>query len=207
MNKQKNKTLIVILAILILAVALLLRLTKINTNLIFTYDQGRDALVIQRILQGHFTLIGPTTGIAGFFLGPFFYYFLILPYWFFRGNPLGVIIFLNIFVLFGMLVTALIAKESKSWTAFFICLLLLSTNYSHINFSRWLSNPNPILWLAPLFYYLAIQYFTSTKKKIFGISYEVLLGGTLGLLFQTELANALFFFFILRSNSFQPDRF
>jgi len=43
----------------------------------FTYDQGRDLLEVSKIVWNHnFTLIGPTTGLAGIFYGPWWYYFL-----------------------------------------------------------------------------------------------------------------------------------
>src|SRR5476651_1653412 len=57
-------------------------------DFVFVYDQGRDALKVQEILQGHLTLIGPTTGLFGVFLGPFYYYLLAPLYWLGQGNPI-----------------------------------------------------------------------------------------------------------------------
>src|SRR4030043_919753 len=72
--------------LLILFLAAFLRLYRINELLGFWYDQGRDALVIWDLIhKGKFFLIGPTTGIAGIFRGPFYYY-LIAPFYFLGGG-------------------------------------------------------------------------------------------------------------------------
>jgi 4-amino-4-deoxy-L-arabinose transferase-like glycosyltransferase len=150
----KNKKGIIFLTGLILLMALFLRIYKINTNLIFVYDQGRDALIIRDILKGKLTLIGPTTGIPGFFLGPFYYYLITPFYWLGKGNPTYPLFFLNLLCLGGIILAGLMAKKKNNWLAFFLCLILLATNFSHIRQSRWLSNPNPIFFLAPLYFFL-----------------------------------------------------
>src|SRR3989344_8060735 len=99
----------------------------------FAYDQGRDLLAVARIIyEGHFTLIGPTTGLQGIFYGPWWYYFLSPLLFFSKGNPQGVANFfgllavLTVIFLFFLLrkVTgssilafslALIASMSSSW--------------------------------------------------------------------------------------------
>jgi hypothetical protein len=40
----------------------------------FIYDQGRDAWAFQEILSGDLTLVGPSSGLAGFYLGPLWFY-------------------------------------------------------------------------------------------------------------------------------------
>lgn len=53
---------------------LALRFWRYDNYLAFTWDQGRDAWMITKIASGDFTLIGPTSGLPGFFLGPLWYY-------------------------------------------------------------------------------------------------------------------------------------
>lgn len=60
-----------------LALSLVVRLVDIKNVLFFTWDNGRDFFAIQKIAQGDITLIGPTTGLQGWFLGPFWYYLRI----------------------------------------------------------------------------------------------------------------------------------
>jgi len=78
-----------IFLIAIILFAFLLRVYRINDLLGFYYDQGRDALVVWDLIHnGKFFLIGPTTGIAGIFRGPYYYY-LITPFYLLgRGNPI-----------------------------------------------------------------------------------------------------------------------
>src|SRR4030043_814216 len=83
------------LLILIIAGALFVRVYRINDLLGFYYDQGRDALVIWRLWhEGKFFLIGPITGLAGIFLGPFYYYLLAPLYLIGGGNPVYPAVFL-----------------------------------------------------------------------------------------------------------------
>ena len=42
----------------------------------FTYDQGRDLIEAAKIAGGNLTFIGPTTGAAGLFHGPLWYWIL-----------------------------------------------------------------------------------------------------------------------------------
>jgi len=59
---------------LFLFFGLFVRLANLPQRLYFTWDQGRDAWMYQHILTGNLTLVGPTSGLHGFFLGPLWYY-------------------------------------------------------------------------------------------------------------------------------------
>ena len=59
---------------LYLVIGLAIRFWNFSQSQYFIWDQGRDIWQIQAIINGDFTLIGPTTGIAGFFLGPIWFY-------------------------------------------------------------------------------------------------------------------------------------
>src|SRR5690242_2249800 len=78
-----------ILLILILSLASFLRLYRIQDYMTFLGDEGRDVLVVYNILHGHFTLLGPTASVGGFFLGPIYYYFMTPFLWLFNYNPVG----------------------------------------------------------------------------------------------------------------------
>src|SRR3989344_2165305 len=88
LNKRKN-ILIAAIFIVIFIISLLLRfLTVLNYNFPFTMDQGRDMLDIRNVVNGlNPTLIGPTTSINGVYLGPFWYYFNVIPYLVGQGDP------------------------------------------------------------------------------------------------------------------------
>src|SRR3972149_5464469 len=70
----------------ILVGALFVRIYRTEVILSFYFDQGRDAKVVYDLWHnGKFFLLGPTTGIAGIFRGPFYYY-LIAPFYLLGGG-------------------------------------------------------------------------------------------------------------------------
>ena len=77
-------------------VALFVRIYRTEALLRFYFDQGRDALVIWRLLhEGKFFLIGPVTGLDGIFLGPFYYYLIAPLYLLGGGSPVAPAVFLG----------------------------------------------------------------------------------------------------------------
>ena len=70
--------------------AIFVRFYNYPNFLYFINDQGRDALKLQSIVKGDLTLIGPTSGIGGFFLGPLWYYTGVPGYIFSQGSPYGI---------------------------------------------------------------------------------------------------------------------
>src|SRR3990167_8513267 len=92
---QNNKLVYVLLTAILLG-GFFLRVYRIDQVLGFYFDQGRDANVIWDLWhKGKFFLIGPTTGIAGIFRGPLYYY-LIAPFYLIGGgDPIWPSIFLS----------------------------------------------------------------------------------------------------------------
>src|SRR3990167_10509215 len=125
----------------ILGAAFALRTYRTADFLGFWYDQGRDALVIWDLWhKGKFFLIGPTTGIEGIFLGPFYYY-LIAPFYLLgRGDPvfpavgLGLITTAAVFLIYR--VTADYFNPKTGLLAAF----LYGLSYHTVSYHRWLSN-------------------------------------------------------------------
>lgn len=148
---------IYILLGLILGIGLFLRVYNIDNLLGFYYDQGRDALAVWDLWHfKNIPFIGPTTGIAGIFRGPFYYY-LIAPFYLLgKGNPVWPSVFLS--------VTTVIACGLMYWLGFkiqdrvtgLIAAVLSSISLNIVLASRWLSNPNPMLVLSILFVWLLI---------------------------------------------------
>jgi len=74
----------------IIIVAAYLRLYKISEYMTFLGDEGRDVLVVKRMIVDHkLTLLGPTASLGGFFLGPIYYYFMVPFLWLWKLNPTG----------------------------------------------------------------------------------------------------------------------
>ena len=175
----------ILLAVIILG-GIFLRLAKLDENLFFSYEQGRDLLVVKKISEGSLTLIGPRTSIEGIFHGPFYYYLMLPFYLIFSGNPLGV---MTPFILFGagcIWLSYLVGKTFFNSSVGIIAALLFAVSSEAIVYSRWLSHP-------PLAIFFTLLLFLSVYKIISGQSkFLILAVFAFALLFQTEIVAALF---------------
>src|SRR5947209_19931183 len=97
MIKQIFKNKLNLLFILILLLAAFLRLYRIQDYMTFLGDEGRDVLVAYNILHGHFTLLGPTASVGGFYFGPIYYYFMAPALFLANYNPVGPAIMVALF--------------------------------------------------------------------------------------------------------------
>lgn len=84
-----------IILVLILFIGAFLRLYKINEYMTFLGDEGRDVIVVRRLLtELHPPLIGPGTSIGNMYLGPAYYYMMAIPLLLANFNPVGPAIFI-----------------------------------------------------------------------------------------------------------------
>jgi len=100
-----------IIIFIILIIASFYRLYRIRDYLTFLGDEGRDVLVVYKILHGSFTLLGPTASVGGFFLGPIYYYFMAPFLWLFNYDPVGPAIMV---ALFGIATVWLVYKVGRN---------------------------------------------------------------------------------------------
>lgn len=87
MKKIKRSQLLVFL---VAALAIFLRSREAKFLFPFTMDEEYQAFLVKRILeQGHIPLIGVNVADTGLYLGPFFTYLSVIPYYFFGSSPIG----------------------------------------------------------------------------------------------------------------------
>jgi len=143
-----------IIIFVILALALFVRVYRIDKLLGFYYDQGRDALVIWDFWKnGKLFLIGPTTGIEGVFRGPW-YYWLITPFYVLgKGNPVYPSVFLSATTVLAVFLSYKLAKTLGGIWAGITALVVGSLSLYLVYASRWLSNPTPMLLISMIFVY------------------------------------------------------
>jgi len=170
---QRNIGSLAILLILLLAA--FLRLYNISGYMTFLGDEGRDVLVVKHILEGKFTLLGPTASVGGFFLGPIYYYFMTPFLWLFNYNPVGPAVMV---ALFGVATVFLIYKVGSEFfgeKAGLIAALFYSTSPLAIAYSRSSWNPN----LMPFFSLLSLYcvYKGIEKKKLLFVFLSGLFSG------------------------------
>ena len=127
-----------LLILIILLLAFILRAYRIEALLDFHYDQGRDAKIIWDLWHsGKLFLIGPTTGLDGIFLGPFYYY-LIAPFYLIGGgNPVVPSLFLSFLVTVSLFVLYLTGVEIGGRITGFSALVIGTfSNYLIFKFSN-----------------------------------------------------------------------
>ena len=166
----------------ILILALFLRTYRTSDFLGFWFDQGRDAKVVWDIWHAHkLTLIGPTTGIEGIFLGPFYYYLIAPAYMLGGGNPVYPAVFLAILNVLAIYFIYKLGEEYFGQNIGLLAALITAISRQHVSAQRWLSNPNPL----PLFAVLALYSLLRRRWWLLGLS--------VGLSLQLEAASAIFF--------------
>lgn len=146
-----------ILLALIFVLGFYIRIYRINDLLGFYYDQGRDALAVWDIWhKGHIPFIGPTTGIAGIFRGPY-YYWLIAPFYLLgRGDPIWPSIFLSLTTMIAVLVVYYLGFKIQGRITGLIGAVISSFSFNILLASRWLSNPTPMLLLSVLLVWMML---------------------------------------------------
>ena len=157
-----------------------LRFYRLEGFVTFLGDQGRDAIIIKRIITGeHFPAIGAPTSVGQVYLGPFYYYFIAPWLLLFKFQPIGLAFGVAVYSSFYLLVNYFIVKELFNKKIALISTIFLSFSSVLIDFSRFSWNPN----LLPLFVLLTI-YFAIKSLQTNKWHYFFLLGAFLSFSIQ-----------------------
>lgn len=151
--KLKDQKTLFILLIGTLILACFLRFYKLSAYMTFLGDEGRDAIVIKNMIDNHhFPLIGPPTSVGNIYLGPLYYYMMLLPMAVFGLSPVAAA---GLDAAIGVATVALIYYLGKIWfgrPAGLVASYLYAISSVTIIYSRSSWNPNP----APLFALISI---------------------------------------------------
>lgn len=170
LSKFLSKNYDKIIFIIILIIASFYRFYHIIDYMTFLGDEGRDVLIVYKILQGDLTLLGPTASVGGFFLGPIYYYFMVPFLWLFNYNPVGPAIMI---ALFGIATVALIYKVGKEFfgtSAGLIACMLYAISPLVVTYSRSSWNPNPMPFFSLLTLYLIYKAVKNNNIQLFVLS-------------------------------------
>lgn len=180
MTKRNKKELILVLGILFLAA--FLRFYHLREFIIFLGDEGRDALVVKRmIVDQKWTLLGPTASVGGFYLGPVYYYFMIPFLWLFRLDPVGPAVMV---ALFGVSSVGLIYWVVREWfgrAAATVSAVLYATAPGIVSASRSSWNPN----IMPFFALLSVFSLSVALKSKRALGF-ILAGAAYGIAIQSH---------------------
>lgn len=174
------------LVLAILLVAGFLRLFRVSELLWFNFDQGRDGLVIWDLIHhGKWFLIGPTTGIEGIFLGPFYYYLITPAYWLSGGNPAAAAGFVGLLTVLGIFFIYLIGREIVESVGV-VAAFLAAISFNWVLTDRWLANPTPLVFFAPLTVWLLWKSLKNPSRFLWLAFF------CLGLNLQLEASSSIF---------------
>lgn len=139
----------------VLLVGAYLRLNRISEYMTFLGDEGRDVLVVKRMIVEHkWTLLGPTASVGGFFLGPVYYYFMLPFLWLWKLDPTGPAVMV---ALFGIATIYLVFKVGRDFfgeLAGLVAASLYAVSPVVIAYSRASWNPNLVPFFSTLLIYL-----------------------------------------------------
>jgi len=155
--------------------AIILRFYKFGEFVTFLGDQGRDAIIIKRIVTlEHFPAIGAPSSLGQIFLGPFYYY-LISPFLLlFNFNPVGPAFGVAFISIGGIITSYFVIKKEINYLTALVFLVFASFSTVNVQFSRFSWNPN----LLPVFSFLTIYFFYKTlaqKNKLHALLFGAFL--------------------------------
>lgn len=174
---------------IVLAISLYLKvLPVLNYNFPFTMDQARDMLDIRHIIElRNPTLIGPTTSINGVFLGPFYYYFNLLPYIVSGGDPAALTYWNILWYAIGAgLLFWFFYKKDIVFALVGSVIYMMAPAFFYSSRFFWNANPMPYM---TVFYILSLFSFFR-KQSYLGAA---ILGLIAGLSMQVEAAFGVIF--------------
>lgn len=164
-----------------------LRLFRIGDYMTFLGDEGRDVIVVRRLLVDFDPiLVGPGTSIGNMYLGPIYYY-LMAPFLLLANfSPVGPAVMI---ALLGILTTLFVWKISREWfgkLSAFVAVILYTVSPVIITYSRSSWNPNIMPFFALLCIYSIWRVWNFNQMKwliVFGASFAfVMQSHYLGLL-------------------------
>lgn len=178
----KNRIELIIFG-LIIVLAAFLRFYQLPEYMTFLGDEGRDALIVEKILVNHnFPLLGAPTSVGNMYNGPLYYYMMAIPMAIFWLNPAAAA---GMVAVIGTLTVGLIYYLSRQWfgkSAAIFSSILYAISPINIIYSRSSWNPNP----APFFSCLMILgLYLSHKSRNY--LWFILVGITLAFVIQMHL--------------------
>ncbi|MBI4099917.1 hypothetical protein HY440_02820, partial [Candidatus Microgenomates bacterium] len=176
-----------ILAFICVGLGLTLALIYLQSQLVFGYDQARDAFEAYAIWHNHdLKILGPSTDIPGVFHGVLWYYFLAIINFLGKSPQGGATIALFAFFLSVPLVGWVTAKLFKKPAVTYLAVSLYVLSPLFQVFTRWLSNPTLALLITPLFL-LSLWSYLQKPQKRFAFFSGLFFGG----LIQAQFAYAI----------------
>jgi len=148
--KEKNFTFF-LLAIVILG-SIPRSIEVISGNYLFGFDQGVFFQAVKEIVVNHKpALIGTEVGGGGFFQGPGWYYLLSIPFYLWRGDPYGGMIFMLMMGILTITLSVLFGRKIFDTKTALTIGFLIAVSPAIIAQSRFIWPPFAISLLSVFF--------------------------------------------------------
>lgn len=185
--------------LIIILTGIFLRFYHFQDFVTFLGDQGRDAIVLKRILTlEHLPAIGAPSSLGQIYLGPFYYY-LIAPFLFlFNFNPVGPAFGVAFISMIGIIITYMILKKEFDFRKATIFLIFAVFSLANIQLARFSWNPN----LLPVFSFFTLYFFYKSLKSK-DLIYYITFGAFFSFSIQMHYLSILLFIPILFVYLFQ----
>jgi 4-amino-4-deoxy-L-arabinose transferase-like glycosyltransferase len=161
----------------ILVVGSVSRLYQINQYMTFLGDEGRDVIIVRRLLtEGHPPLIGPGTSIGNMYLGPLYYYFMAPGLFLTNFSPVGPAVQI---ALLGIITIWMVWYVGREWFGKNVALIascLYAISPIVIIYSRSSWNPNIMPFFAILSVYSIWRVFKHYEFKwmlVLGVAFAL----------------------------------
>lgn len=199
-NMEKIKPYLpTLLLVIIIFLGAYVRLYKISEYMTFLGDEGRDMLVMKRMIVDHkFTLLGPTASVGGFFLGPVYYYFMLPFVWIWNMSPVGAAVMVALFGVATIYLLYRLGSDMFDKTVGFIASSLYAVSPLVIAYSRSSWNPNIVPFFSTLLI-LLLWHSVRRPMLIFWVGVVLGIGLQLHYLFLFLLP-VTFFWYIYKGN-------
>lgn len=169
---------------ILLGISTFTHLYRIDKTFVFNNDEGRDALVAYRMIETKLpVLLGPETSVGNMYLGPFYYYLMVLPLILSGLNPVGPAIMVGLLGIFSTYLIFLLGKRYFGFKAGFLAGLFYAVIPIMVFGSRSSWNPNVIPFFVAL---LMLLY--PAKQKI----HSLFIGILTGIIFQLHYVALVF---------------
>jgi len=183
------------------------RLYRISEYMTFLGDEGRDAIIVRRLLVfGHPPLIGPGTSVGNMYLGPLYYYMMAPALLLARFSPVGPAILIALLGVLTILLIFIICREWFGPISAILAAALYAVSPVIIIYSRSSWNPNimPFFSLSAVYSIWRVWKYKDAKWLLaLAVSYAfVLQSHYLGLL----LGPTIFLIWVLSFNHFKKSK-
>jgi len=148
----------------ILLIGAFLRLYRISEYMIFLGDEGRDAIIVRRLLvNADPILVGPGTSVGNMYLGPIYYYLMAPALWLAGLSPVGPSIMVALFGVATVFVVWVFAREVFGGWAGAVAAALYTLSPTVVTLSGFSWNPNIMPFFAILTVYSIWQFWREGK--------------------------------------------